>query len=121
MFTIGITAATMATAPVAAWQQAPATPGVELSQKETELRVRAETARRLGVRTEDVRLIEVSARVWPDAGLGCNARRGVLESSPVHGFRIIAEAADRRLTFHTDRHGRLLRCTLPAKPIDRIK
>jgi hypothetical protein len=40
---------------------------------------------------------------------------------PVRGFRIAAEANGRRVIYHTDRYGRLLRCSTPAKPIDRIK
>jgi hypothetical protein len=94
---------------------------VELSQQQIEMRVKEESARRLGVQAEEVRLVDVKARVWPDAGLGCNARRGVFEPSPVPGFRIIAEAGGRRLVYHTDRHGRLLRCATPTKPTDPIK
>jgi hypothetical protein len=93
----------------------------ELLQQETEARVKAETARRLRVRPEDVRVIETSARVWPDAGLGCNARRGILDPSPTPGFRIVAEAGGRKLTFHTDRHGRLLRCITRPTPMDPIQ
>jgi hypothetical protein len=119
--TIGIAAATLATAQIGAWQTPPPVERQELSQQETELRVKAETARRLSVRPDEVRVIEASARVWPDAGLGCNARRGVLEPSPTRGFRIVAEATGRRLTFHTDRHGRLLRCITRAAPLDPIK
>jgi hypothetical protein len=107
-------------APLGAWQAPPAQPR-ELSKQETELRVKAEAARRFRVRPEEVSVIETSERVWPDAGLGCNARRGVLEPSPTAGFRVIAEAGGRRLTFHTDRHGRLLRCISRPTPLDPIK
>jgi hypothetical protein len=117
---IGFVTAMIEAAP--AGSQAPPQPQPrELSQQETELRVKAEAARRLRVRPEEVRVVETSERVWPDAGLGCNARRGVLEPSPTPGFRVIAEAGGRRLTFHTDRHGRLLRCISRPTPIDPIK
>ena len=98
----------------------PAPPG-ELSQQETELRVKADVSRRLSVPAQDVRVIESAERTWPDAGLGCNARRGVLPEARTPGFRIIVETGARRLTYHTDRRGRLLRCATPGKPLDPIK
>ena len=105
----------------AARQTAAPTPPGELSQQETELRVKADVSRRLGVPAQDVRVIESAERTWLDAGLGCNARRGVLPESRTAGFRIIVEAGTRRLTYHTDRRGRLLRCANPGKPLDPIK
>jgi hypothetical protein len=118
---VAVVGAATAVSSLMAQQDATPRQDVELTQPETELRVKAETARRLGVRADDVRVVESEARTWPDAGLGCNARRGVLEPMPVRGFRITAEANGRRVVYHTDRYGRLLRCSTPAKPIDRIK
>jgi hypothetical protein len=99
----------------------PSAPRVELSGEETATRVRADVARRLKVEAAAVRTIETASRTWPDAGLGCNARRGVLDPTPVPGFRVVAEANGRQFVYHTDRFGRLLRCATPAKPLDRIK
>ena len=104
----------------------------ELSQAETEVRVKNDVAKRLGLRPEDARIAESSARLWPDAGLGCNARRGMFEPARTPGFEIVAEAGGRRFVYHTDRQGRLLRCSTPGrperlggvpprKPIDRIQ
>ena len=59
----------------------------ELTQAETELRVKNDMARRLSVRPEEVRIAESSPRIWPDAGLGCNARRGLFELMDVPGSR----------------------------------
>src|SRR5688572_33316118 len=108
-------------APAAKPQTAAPTPPGELTQQETELRVKADVSRRLDVPAQDVRVVESAGRTWPDAGLGCNARRGVLPESRTPGFRIIVEAGTRRLTYHTDKRGRLLRCATPAKPLDPIK
>ena len=85
------------------------------------MRVRIDAARRLRVTFDDVRIAETAERTWPDRGLGCNARRGVFEPTPTPGFRILVQAGTRRLTYHTDRFGRLLRCTAPTKPLDPIK
>jgi hypothetical protein len=93
----------------------------ELTQIEIERRVKDDVARRGSLRADDVRIIESRARVWPDAGLGCNARRGVFEPAQVPGFEIVAEAGGRRSVYHTDHRGRLLRCSTPRKPIDRIQ
>jgi hypothetical protein len=93
----------------------------ELTQTEVELRVKSEMAKRLGLRLEEIRIAETSPRVWPDAGLGCNARRGLFEPERTPGFEIVAEANGRRDVYHADRRGRLLRCSTPRKPIDRIQ
>lgn len=86
-----------------------------------EVRVRTDAARRLRVTFEEVRVAETAERTWPDRGLGCNARRGVLEPTPTPGFRILVQAGATRLTYHTDRFGRVLRCAVPTKPLDLIK
>jgi hypothetical protein len=92
-----------------------------MSQQEMEVRVRTDAARRLRLTLDEVRVTETAERTWPDRGLGCNARRGVFEPAPTPGFRILVEASTQRLTYHTDRFGRVLRCTAPAKPLDPIK
>ena len=101
--------------------QAPAETRVELSEEETARRVKADLARRLKLDAAAVRTVETASRTWPDAGLGCNARRGVLDPTAVPGFRIVVEANGRQFVYHADRFGRLLRCATPAKPLDRIK
>ena len=101
--------------------QADRQPAAPMSRDEMELRVRTDAARRLRVTRDDVRVVEAAERTWPDRGLGCSARRGVLEPMPTPGFRIVVEAGTRRLTYHTDRFGRMLRCAVPDKPLDPIK
>jgi hypothetical protein len=108
-------------ADLVAVRQADVQPPTLLSQDEVEVRVRMDAARRLRMTFEEVRVAETAERTWPDRGLGCNARRGVLAPAPTPGFRILVQAGTRRLTYHTDRFGRLLHCTAPAKPLDPIK
>jgi hypothetical protein len=110
----------LAVAPVAV-RQADVRPPTPMSQEEIEVRVRTDAARRFRTTLEAVQVAETAERTWPDRGLGCHARRGVLEPTPTPGFRILVQAGTRRLTYHTDRFGRLLRCTPPAKPLDPIK
>ena len=101
--------------------QADVSPTVPLSREEIEARVRIDAAGRLRVTLDEIKIAETAERTWPDRGLGCNARRGVLEPAPTPGFRILVQAGTRRLTYHTDRFGRMLRCAVPPKPLDPIK
>ena len=105
----------------AAAAQADVQPVKPMSQQEMEARVRIDAARRLQVTVDEIQIAETVERTWPDRGLGCNARRGVFEPTPTPGFRILVQAGTQRLTYHTDRFGRVLRCTTPTKPLDRIK
>lgn len=97
-----------------------AKPVVELSQEQTELKVREDVARRLRLPVAEVRIVESAPRIWPDRGLGCVARRGVFEPMDVPGFRVVAEARSRRFIYHTDRYGRLMRCPSAPKPLGPI-
>ena len=105
----------------AAAAQADVQPVKPMSQQEMEARVRIDAARRLQVTVDEIQIAETVERTWPDRGLGCNARRGVLEPARTPGFRILVQAGTQRLTYHTDRFGRVLHCTTPTKPLDRIK
>lgn len=117
---VGFMAASQPMRP-AAVQEVAGAPRSELSRDETEARVKADAAHRFRVELDRIRVIEAADRTWPDAGLGCASRRGVLGSWPAPGFRFVVAAGRRQLTYHTDRHGRLLRCAAPRKPLDRIK
>lgn len=95
-------------------------PVVELSQAQTELKVREDVARRFRLPVAEVRVVESAPRTWPDRGLGCTARRGVFEPMDVPGYLVVAEAGTRRFIYHTDRHGRLVRCPATRKPLGPI-
>ena len=93
-------------------------PVTSMSQQEMEVRVRIDAARQFEMTFEEVSVTETKERTWPDGDLGCNARPRVIEPKPIPGFRILVHAGTRRLTYHTDRAGRVLRCTTPTKPLD---
>ena len=85
-----------------------------MSQQEMEVRVRIDAARKHRVAFENVRVLQVAAQTWPDERLGCSTRKGAVDPKPIPGFRIVARAKATRLTYHTDRTGRVLRCAVPA-------
>ena len=91
-----------------------------MSQHEMEVRVRIDAARNLKVEFDDVGVLETTAQTWPDERLGCSARKGevtiAVEPEPTPGFRILVRAKTSRLTYHTDRAGRVLRCANSANP-----
>ena len=102
-------------------QDAPSpAPRRELSKSETEALVRRDLAARLRIAATVPRLVESSGRTWPDRHLGCMVRRGLEESAPVPGYRFVMEVDGQRVTYHTDRAGRLVRCETPKKPFDPI-
>ena len=92
-----------------------------MSQQEMEVRVRIDASRRLRVAFDKVRVLEVAGRTWPDERLGCSARKRAVDPAPTEGFRIVAKVKATRLTYHTDRTGRVLRCAVPAKKNKRIR
>ena len=95
----------------------PSGPPVQpMSQEEMEARVRIDVSHTLQVRFDDVRLIETVERTWPDRQLGCATQKSASDPVPTPGFRIIAEVKAERLTYHTDRFGRVVRCPAPARP-----
>lgn len=80
-----------------------------------EARVRIDVSRTLKVKFEEVSVVETSGRMWPDQQLGCNPRKDKADPAPTPGFRIIAQAKTQKFVYHTDRAGRVLRCS-PVKP-----
>jgi hypothetical protein len=85
-----------------------------MSQQEMEVRVRIDAARRHRVAFENVRVLQVTEQRWPDERLGCSARKLAADPVSTPGFRIVARAKATRMTYHTDRTGRVLRCAVPA-------
>lgn len=78
-----------------------------LVRKDVATRDRIDAATLVVVREED--------RTWDDAGLGCGARKGLREPSPVAGYSFLLRAGERTWEYHSDRMGRIKRCP-PVKP-----
>ena len=88
-----------------------------MSRQEMESRVRIDASRTLLVAFDDVRVIEVSERTWPDERLGCITREQPAEAAPTPGFRVVVKVKTNRVTYHTDRAGRVVRCAAPAEKL----
>jgi hypothetical protein len=90
-----------------------------MSQQEMEVRVRIDAARNLKVDFDDVRVLQVTGQTWPDERLGCSPRKPEVnievEPDPTPGFSIVVKAKTSRVTYHTDRTGRVLRCAKPDR------
>ena len=91
-----------------------------LSLTDMEQLVKADLAALFGAPIDQIVVAEAGERTWEDEGLGCNARRGVFESMGVPGYRIVLAHGADTFEYHTDRHGRFLRCIEPGKPLDPI-
>ena len=88
-------------------------PAQPMSQEEMESRVRIDASKQLKVKYEDVTLVETAERTWSDNELGCKGPgSSATEPATVSGFRIAVKVDDRRLTYHTDRFGRVLQCAV---------
>lgn len=85
-----------------------------------ETTVKNDLAAYLAVPPEEIRLLSMEERTWPDQGLGCRAQRGVFEPVRVPGFLVQLAHAEQTFNYHTDQAGRFIRCTDPGKPIDPI-
>lgn len=105
----------------------PATRGggaeVEKTQAETEALVRADWAAHLKVSAHEheLKVDEAKSRTWADRSLGCGERKGLEEPTPVPGYEFTLSYADKKVTYRTDRHGRLVRCSKPGKPLGPIR
>lgn len=92
-----------------------------LSRADTEAMVRKDLAGRLKVSIDQVEVVSAVERTWPDANLGCSARKGLVEPSPVAGFKITLACRGKRYVYHSDRSGRFRQCDVgkPVAPISR--
>lgn len=96
-------------------------PAGELTVEEVTVLVRTDLASALGVAAGAINVVSSESRIWPDAGLGCMARRGQVGGPRVPGYLIVLAYADQRYAYHTDRAGAFVRCPQPLKPIDPIR
>jgi hypothetical protein len=68
--------------------------------REIYLLARADLARRLGIDTEAVELVELTSVTWPDTGMGCPEDEGGYESIAVPGYRLVLRADDEEHIYH---------------------
>lgn len=64
-------------------------------------RARTDLAGRLGVGTDNVRLLRMIPAAWPDATLGCAAATTATDG-PVRGYRLLFSVRGSLYTYHTD-------------------
>jgi hypothetical protein len=87
------------------------------TQAEMEHLVRDDLATRLSMAADGARVVESTERTWPDRRLGCPGRPGLEEPVPIPGYAFVLEAAGKRYAYHTDRAGRIVRCSSARKPL----
>ena len=102
---------------IAAVAAGPAT----LSRADTITRVKQELARHLKVPADRIELTGESDQTWPDANLGCVARKPLDEPAPTPGYALTLAHQGVTYVYHTDRSGHFRRCTAgkPLGPINR--
>ena len=91
-----------------------------LAQSEIERLVTEDLAAQSNDSIDQIQVSEVTARTWPNQQLGCGPPRSIFEPQPTPGYLIILTKADQTFRYHTDQHGRFVRCKDPVKPIDPI-
>jgi len=86
-------------------------PGVSIHSEAQQaiVQARADAASRTGVEADSWRAVEVTAREWPDAGLGCPEPGKLYAQVLTPGYAITLEAGSRRLVYHSGA-GRIVYC-----------
>ncbi len=94
---------------------------VSVSRSETEALVKQDLAQWLKVRVDQLRLVGASDRTWPDTNLGCSARKGLSEPTPIPGYAFTLAHGGKQYVYHADRSGHFRRCDAgkPVAPISR--
>ncbi len=59
-------------------------------------------AQDLGLPAQRIRLVEVTAVIWPDTSLGCPQPGETYAQGTFDGYRIVLSASDQEYIFHTD-------------------
>lgn len=98
----------------------PTAQSAPLSPSESAALARADLAAALQVDADTIRVASTHSRVWPDRGLGCAARPGQAEPERTPGYEIVLAHAGSTYTYHSDEHGRAIRCPDRKKPIGPI-
>lgn len=83
--------------------------------------VREDLARRLNAVTAEIEVIHLESRTWPDASLGCVARKGVFNEQSIPGYRILLSYLGLNYEYHTSLAGEFRYCRDAEKPLDPIQ
>jgi hypothetical protein len=86
-------------------------PGDDLQRLITE--AREDLARRLSVAVEQIEVLEATAVVWPDAGVGCPEPGMRYRQVPVDGARIRLRTEGREYEYHSGGRRGLFLCERP--------
>lgn len=68
-------------------------------------------AKILGIRADEISVLDSKEMTWPDAALGCPAPEEVYAQGQVHGYRIWLSAGGVEYIYHTDLNGRVILCS----------
>lgn len=88
----------------------PGGPTVEVPLREIGERARQDLAARLGLRIDEIRVVEARAVTWPDSSLGCPEPGRMYLQVLTPGYRVILEAQGQRYAYHAGRDGTPFLC-----------
>jgi hypothetical protein len=71
----------------------------------------AQAASDLGVSPDQLTIIAVEARDWPDSSLGCPQPGRAYSQIVTPGYRLVVQANGRQYDYHTNRTTMIVRCT----------
>ena len=70
----------------------------------------ADAAAQLGVGVDEVTVVSMERREWPDAGLGCPQPGGFYAQVITPGYLVVIQGAGRELEYHTDEGTNVVLC-----------
>lgn len=70
----------------------------------------ADLARRLNLPPEQIRVVQVEEKMWPDSSLGCPQPGQMYLQVITPGYRILLEAAGRQYDYHTGSESHFILC-----------
>lgn len=71
----------------------------------------SQAAAELGVTPEQLTIITVEARDWPDSSLGCPQPGRAYSQIVTPGYRVVVQASGRDYEYHTNQTRMIVRCT----------
>lgn len=74
----------------------------------------ADAAARLGVPADSIQVVSMEDTVWPTSGLGCEKPGQMYLQVITPGYQIVLQAGDMLYTYHTNKSGRFVLCSISA-------